>query len=658
MLRDLDLNRQSCNPPPPADDRQLNQIPLTNEHGDLFSRQHDNDDCGQGAGGADGYEDFPPNQNYYNNNNNNNNLQPSPGESEYFYDQYVDFPNNDTQMRANQTQLDRYNQTSPFVNFDDNKFTQHAQNQFPSRPGQPSSQFTFFGMPIPSLSLGNIWGAGRTANNRATSAESGTRGKGRVQIYRPGDPELQVIINRGVNDIEALDNKNREPAASERYPTVDNTHDMTGRNGYKNIFSNFQTPFNEPQAEKGGFAPMIPGVSVGGFIPINDPFMDNKTKEIWLKNDEKFKEKIPLLTNSYEPKRPAKYSPAPPTPLPPYSPSTKTPYSPTSPYSPQPSDKKKNEQQQQKFNHLTTSISPILSTLAPANADVNYDNINVGDYSNNAEVMMTDILVAMDKEKKNPTFESESRNSNKMEPMSFEGEVYQDQYSTPSKIGGGGSKEEIDAYEDYPVRSDIEQTRTSPPPPPPFPKKNQQQDLFPEPPTFTQPKFFDQHSNNQSGSSSLSALVAPGSVINSQEVVVKNTPVGKSTITKVFSPAPPLSSSNKNDQEIAKLITPFYPQQHSSDFPDANAFDSEYQPNQFFQQTTLNDNEKTLGKPQYEREDMDWYFSNYNQSAPILNYNLQPENDNYNHYNKASSLRSSTHLIFLLILPIVIKYFH
>ena len=650
MLRDLDLNRQSCNPTPPADDRQLNQIPLTNEHGDLFSRQNDNDDCGKIGG--EGYEDFPPNQNYFNNNNNNNNnLQPSPGESEYFYDQYVDFPNNDTQMRVNITQLERYNQTSPFVNFDQNKFTQHAQNQFPSRPGQPSSQFTFFGMPIPSLSLGNIWGAGRTANNRATSAESGTRGKGRVQIYRPGDPELQVIINRGVNDIDALDNKNREPAASERYPTVDNSHDMSGHNGYKNIFSNFQTPFNDPKPEKGGFAPMIPGVSIGGFIPINDPSMDNKTKEIWLKNDEKFKEKIPLLTNSYEPKRPAKYPPPPTT----YSPPST--YSPHSTYSP-PTTVQMNEQQQ-KLNHLTTSISPILSTLAP-NGDINYDNINVGDYSNNAEVLMTDILVAMDmeKNKNNPKFESESRNSNKMDPMSFEGEAYQDQYSTPAKIDGG-SKEEIDAYEDYPVTSETERPQTAPPPPHPFPKKNKQQDDFQEPPlppTFMQPKFFDHHSNNQSGSSSLSALVAPGGVINSQEVQVKNTPVGKSTITKVFSPSPPLSSSNKNDQEIAKLITPFYPQQHSSDFPDANAFDSEYQPNQFYQQTTLNDNEKTLGKPQYEREDMDWYFSNYNQSAPILNYNLQPENDNYNHYNIAYSLKSSTHL--LLIHLIVIKFLH
>ena len=619
MLRDLDLNRQSCNPTPAADDRQLNQIPLTNEHGDLFSRQNDNDDCGlQGNGGAEGYEDFPPNQNYYN--NNNNNLQPLPGESEYFYDQYVDFPNNDTQMRVNNT-LDRYNQTSPFVNFDQNKFTQNS-NQFPSRPGQPSSQFTFFGMPIPSLSLGNIWGAGRTANNRATSAESGTRGKGRVQIYRPGDPELQVIINRGVNDIEAtLDNKiPREPAASERYPTVDNSRvDMSG---YK-TFSNFQTPFNQPQAEKGGFAPMIPGISVGGFIPINDPFMDNKTQEIWLKNDEKFKEKIPLLTNSYEPKRPAKLSPPPVAAV--------------------------VEKHDKILNHLTTSISPILSTLAPI-ADVIYDNINVGDYSNNAEVM-TDILVAMDMEKNNPKYESESRNSNKMNPMSFEGEAYQEQYSTPSKVDG--SKEEIDAYEDYPVTSEFDQPQTSPP----VISGKIQQDVFQEPlaPTFIQPKFFDHHSSNQSGSSSLSALVAPGSVINSQEISVKNTPVGKSTITKVFSPSPPLSSKNENSQEISKLITPFYPQQHSSDFPEPSSFDSEYQPNQFYPQTTLNDNEKTLGKPQYEREDMDWYFSNYNQSAPVLNYNLQPEHDNYNHYNKAHSLRSST--IVVLILTIVIKFF-
>ena len=183
MLRDLELNRQDCN----VRSENVNKVPLTNEHGDVFLRHNDYDDCGP-ISGENGYEDFPPNQQYY------NNQRPSPVESDYFYDQYIDYPINETLSNALNNTFGRLNSTTPmapFVDFNQNKFN----NQIPPqiRP-PPSSQFTFFGHPLPSLSLGNVWGTGRTANNRAASGES-TRGKGRVQIFRAGDPELQAIVN-------------------------------------------------------------------------------------------------------------------------------------------------------------------------------------------------------------------------------------------------------------------------------------------------------------------------------------------------------------------------------------------------------------------------------------------------------------------------------
>lgn len=254
MLRDLDLNRDNCNIHP--NDQNVNNIPLTNEHGDHFSRNNDYDDCGP-VSGEGGYEDFPPNQQYF------NNQRPSPVESDYFYDQYVDYPINDTLTNALNNTLVRLNQTSPFVDLNQNKFTQNQLQNLSPLPNPQSPQFTFFGRPLPGLNFGNVWGSGRNANNRAASGET-TRGKGRVQIFRPGDPELQVIVNRPTNDLDLfsknrepdLFSKNREPAASIKQPVVDSLEKVDEK--FYRPYPYFQTPFSQPKPEK-GFEPMIPG---------------------------------------------------------------------------------------------------------------------------------------------------------------------------------------------------------------------------------------------------------------------------------------------------------------------------------------------------------------------------------------------------------------
>lgn len=600
MLRDLELSRQSCDPGQLTQERSgLNKIPLTNEHGDTFLRHNNEfvDECG--PSGLDGYDDYHPQQ--Y-----SANIQPSPGESEYFYDQYVDYPNNNETKNGTNS-----NKTGhpPYNDFVDNKFTQYHNNLHNSpglRPTPPSSQFTFFGMPIPSLSLGNVFGNGRTANSRGVTAEGNsiggsTRGKGRVQIYRPGDPELQVIINKSENDIdESTRDSLRDGAASNKKQTLDsNPTDKTLNNFYRPYFQT--KPFNEPQSEKGGFTPMIPGVSVGGFMPINPGSSDE---------DEKYHEKVPLVEIN-SPKRNGQTI---------LGEITKV----------QKSSFSNNEV------HLTSSISPILSTLSPQYAD-KYAEKYGSDYEKNPE------------HSQKTEFVTEIPSSSFDEIAKYEENMNRNKQRDEYKY----SSQEIVNIPALPTSTSTSTSTSSPSPSiddydnisnypeltPTIVKSSEifdQDELLKAPePTYTQPQFYDQA--NQS-TSSLSALVAPGSVVSQNLNIPQTTngfarapPIagkGKSTITKVFSPAPP----TMND-EIPPH--PLFPAFQSSPSPQ---FDSEFQSNQIYTQT-VNEHDK-FGR-QYERDDMDWYFSNYNntQSTPMLNYNFQsPDIISRNSYRSGANI--------------------
>jgi hypothetical protein len=574
MLRDLDLNRQNCNFP---EDHDINKIPLTNEHGDQFLRHNEYDDCGPISAENGGYEDFPPNQQYY------NNQRPSPVESDYFYDQYVDSP--DTLNHALNNTLGRINQTSPFVDFNNNKFNH---NQYPPLRPPPSSQFTFFGHPLPSITLGNIWGQGRTANNRAASGENGNRGKGRVQIFRQGDPELEVIVNRPTNDLD-FDTKNREPAASVKKPVVDSVEKIDEK--FYRPYPYFQTPFSQPKPEK-GFSPMIPGM-VAGFIPIHDP-ETNKTMDVPKNNDwprdDHFKE-VPLVTKSEsQSKRTSSVSA---------------------------SIGQIDKIGSTTVSHLATSISPILSTLVPK-VELVTEKSNVDEPVEQEEEIDESV---------------ESRNPNKLK---FEDEIYR-QYKEvtathPPNVYSSSTTENVlieNRNENYQPRSSTtESVRDS-------------------------IETVDDVIDNFNGSSSLSAdhLIAPGSIIpHSQEIPNKaiTLPGKAGKITKVFSPAPPAATNNN---EISKLLSPFFPQQHSSEPP--TSFDNEYQQtNQIYQQT-FNENERISEAPQYDRNDMEWYFNSYNQSQsnPILNYNVNP----YDNYERSSANSLKLNFLRSAIIFVVIK---
>uniref|UniRef100_A0A2M4AAW1 Putative leucine-rich transmembrane protein n=2 Tax=Anopheles triannulatus TaxID=58253 RepID=A0A2M4AAW1_9DIPT len=258
--------------------------PLTNDHGDVFVRALDYDDCG-----SENYQ-MPPGPPYH--------RPGAPADSDYFFDQYVDLPIEGQHNNGTPSGEDRpavatggHNYSSNFIDFNNNKFNQLYRPLPGGPPGGPgvlpqdipdnSSPFTFFGLPIPSLNIGKMFGgSGRNVNNRASGGPvvPPIRGKGRVQVYKQGEPEQSIIYrNDGGGKTESIsvntpaDSLEKNPGAS------------TNEN---NLFYRpfFQTSYRPaaplagppapagppPPVQQGGFTPMLPG-AIGGFTPITDP---------------------------------------------------------------------------------------------------------------------------------------------------------------------------------------------------------------------------------------------------------------------------------------------------------------------------------------------------------------------------------------------------
>ncbi|XP_021182892.3 protein artichoke [Helicoverpa armigera] len=141
--------------------------------------------------------------------------RPSPEESEYFYDEYVDYPYNETLIDGINNEVSataNNNRTSgglPTLYAAMNKNT--TDRIKPPPPKQPNSGFTFFGMPLPPIDMGKILNTGRK--------------------------------------IDWPDKKNSA------------THVGIG--------NKYQLP-EPPKFETGGFSPILP-TTAGGFMPIPDP---------------------------------------------------------------------------------------------------------------------------------------------------------------------------------------------------------------------------------------------------------------------------------------------------------------------------------------------------------------------------------------------------
>lgn len=178
---------------------------------------------------------------------NKNQLAPSPEESEYFYDEYIDYPYNETTLMQNSTtQLQPVENTTPktpmsphYISGDTptlyaapkNK-TKEVPKEVPNSPS--SSGFTFFGVPLPSLNLNNILGTtgGKTANKK-------------------------VSDNTPVADTTRV---------ADRKTAIVNKPTRTGARGSLGLPHGLPKP---PEIQTGGFIPLLPGS--GGFKPIMNP---------------------------------------------------------------------------------------------------------------------------------------------------------------------------------------------------------------------------------------------------------------------------------------------------------------------------------------------------------------------------------------------------
>lgn len=286
MLRESRLSRSECLTSSSADRQSSQQIPLTNEHGDVFQRrvgsefnecELDESQYQEDASSLAGAGSVV-----------STNLPPLPGESEYFYDQYIDYPLNDS-VNGSQPSPVMF-EGPPGVNLSNTilNYNKHKQQQqfFQQQQQGPGSQFTFFGMPLPSLNVGNLWNFGRNANTRATS---GTNGKARVQQYRPGEIELFKHLNRKPSRFDhpasivtirpsADEMIPRSPIVGPKSPSsgaIDAANRNDNRYLYRPYFQTSFPPVPPPVAEveKGGFRPIVAETS-GGFLPIINPYVD------------------------------------------------------------------------------------------------------------------------------------------------------------------------------------------------------------------------------------------------------------------------------------------------------------------------------------------------------------------------------------------------
>ncbi|KAH8256145.1 hypothetical protein KR026_009175, partial [Drosophila bipectinata] len=249
-----------------------NQLPLLNEHGDVFQRdlpEDFNDEC-------DAYD--------------SNRLpgeRPLPGESEYFYDQYVDATESpDTTNSVLSTSQRPKPTTTLNNNIDLNNTVLHTKyfNRKPQQ-GAGGSPFTFFGYPLPSVSLGRFFGFGDRGRKQRTDAIDDMpathrmahinlpSGRGKTRMYQPNSAEFEKYLK----DQQQQQQQGNKKVARNRYMETDSTTSSVEdalsneSGGAATTVGVFRTTFREPASiERGGFRPIVPA-HVGGFMPVHDP---------------------------------------------------------------------------------------------------------------------------------------------------------------------------------------------------------------------------------------------------------------------------------------------------------------------------------------------------------------------------------------------------
>ncbi|ALC45109.1 CG5195 [Drosophila busckii] len=231
-----------------------NQLPLLNEHGDVFQRdlpEEFNDECEAGE-------------------------RPMVSESEYFYDQYVDSTDAPESSNVVVSSSQRPKATPPPI--DPNNTLLHTKyfNRRPQPPAGAGSPFTFFGYPIPSLSLGRFFGFGERGRKQRTDQSDEMpathrmahinlpTGRGKTRMYQPNSAEFEKYLQQQ-RKIDASTSSSVEEAS------LSNESVGVLGGGATSTVGVFRTTFREPASiERGGFRPIVPA-HVGGFMPVHDP---------------------------------------------------------------------------------------------------------------------------------------------------------------------------------------------------------------------------------------------------------------------------------------------------------------------------------------------------------------------------------------------------
>ncbi|CAG4968697.1 unnamed protein product [Colias eurytheme] len=206
----------------PFDRNDCKNIPIVNDEKRCLTHENEallpNLATSQVFSSLDKIKDYATHiENKYHANKINN--KPSPEESDYFYDDYVDYPYNETLIDYN-----NINQTNSIKKFGNTPTLYAAMNNVTDKKAStikppestPKSGFTFFGLPIPSIDMGKLLNTGRK--------------------------------------IDWSDKKG--PEHYKKYPVTE-----------------------QPKFETGGFTPMLPPTS-GGFLPIPHPTNVNATKMV------------------------------------------------------------------------------------------------------------------------------------------------------------------------------------------------------------------------------------------------------------------------------------------------------------------------------------------------------------------------------------------
>lgn len=244
-----------------------NHLPLLNEHGDVFQRdlpEDFNDDC-------DAF-----------------NERPMVGESEYFYEQYVDSTDVPDSSNAVVSSSQRPKPTSSAnPNIDLNNTLLHTKyfNRRPQPAAGAGSPFTFFGYPIPSLSLGRFFGFGERGRKQRTDQDDPMpathrmahinlpSGRGKTRMYQPNSAEFEKYLREQQQQQQHQPNvaNARNRYGESEVTTNSGEEALSNESGAATTTGVFRTTFREPSSiERGGFRPIVPA-HVGGFTPVHDP---------------------------------------------------------------------------------------------------------------------------------------------------------------------------------------------------------------------------------------------------------------------------------------------------------------------------------------------------------------------------------------------------